>query len=65
MSQAAVAELAGEFRTPRNAFQQAPGSIHNDGPVNPVCPYDPIGNNSPRGAEKPESISQPNPRRIG
>jgi hypothetical protein len=30
MSQAAVAELAGEFRTPRNAFQQAPGSIHND-----------------------------------
>ncbi|WP_293904410.1 hypothetical protein [Phenylobacterium sp.] len=26
----AVAELAGEFRTPRNAFQQAPGSIHND-----------------------------------
>lgn len=32
MSQApvSVAELAGEFRTPRNAFQQAPGSIHND-----------------------------------
>ena len=30
MSQAAVAELAGEYRTPRNAFQQAPGSIHND-----------------------------------
>jgi len=30
MSDAAVAELAGEFRTPRNAFQQAPGSIHND-----------------------------------
>jgi hypothetical protein len=29
MSQA-VAELAGEFRTPRNAFQQASGSIHND-----------------------------------
>jgi hypothetical protein len=26
----AVAELAGEFRTPRNAFQQAQGSIHND-----------------------------------
>ena len=30
MSQALVAELAGEYRTPRNAFQQAPGSIHND-----------------------------------
>ena len=30
MSQATAAELAGEFRTPRNAFQQAPGSIHND-----------------------------------
>ena len=30
MSQVAVAELAGEYRTPRNAFQQAPGSIHND-----------------------------------
>jgi len=28
MSQAV--ELAGEYRTPRNAFQQAPGSIHND-----------------------------------
>lgn len=26
----AVTELAGEFRAPRNAFQQAPGSIHND-----------------------------------
>ena len=26
----AVAELAGEFRVPRNAFQQASGSIHND-----------------------------------
>jgi hypothetical protein len=26
----AVAELAGEFRAPRNAFQQAQGSIHND-----------------------------------
>lgn len=26
----ALAELAGEFRTPRNAFQQAQGSIHND-----------------------------------
>lgn len=26
----AVTELAGEFRVPRNAFQQAPGSIHND-----------------------------------
>jgi hypothetical protein len=26
----AVAELAGEFRVPRNAFQQAAGSIHND-----------------------------------
>ena len=26
----AVAELAGEFRVPRNAFQQAQGSIHND-----------------------------------
>lgn len=25
-----AAEIAGEFRTPRNAFQQAPGSIHND-----------------------------------
>ena len=25
-----TAELAGEFRTPRNAFQQAPNSIHND-----------------------------------
>jgi hypothetical protein len=30
MSDAALAELAGDFRTPRNAFQQAPGSIHND-----------------------------------
>ena len=27
---AAAAELVGEFRTPRNAFQEAPGSIHND-----------------------------------
>jgi hypothetical protein len=25
-----AAELVGEFRTPRNAFQEAPGSIHND-----------------------------------
>jgi hypothetical protein len=30
MSDAATAALAGDYRTPRNAFQQAPGSIHND-----------------------------------
>jgi hypothetical protein len=30
MNQSALAELNGEFRTPRNAFQQAQGSIHND-----------------------------------
>ena len=30
MSQDTVAERIGEFRTPHNAFQEAPGSIHND-----------------------------------
>jgi len=30
MSETLSPPLEGEFRTPRNAFQQAPGSIHND-----------------------------------
>ncbi len=33
-----------------------------DVPVNPVWPYDPIGNSSPRFAENDESMSQPRPR---
>jgi hypothetical protein len=30
MSETLTRELAGDFRTPRNAFQQSAGSIHND-----------------------------------
>ena len=40
------------------------GSIHNDVPVNPVCPKDPTGNSSPRLLENGESISHPNPRKL-
>src|ERR1700674_857042 len=40
------------------------GSIHNEVPVNPVCPNDPTGNRSPRLLENGESISQPNPCRT-
>src|SRR6267154_5418758 len=41
------------------------GSIHNDVPVNPVCPNEPTGSRSPRFEETGESMSQPNPRRTG
>src|ERR1022692_1812130 len=40
------------------------GSIHNEVPVNPVCPNDPTGNRSPRLLENGESMSQPKPRRT-
>src|SRR5690242_12721064 len=41
------------------------GSIHTEVPVNPVCPYEPSGNKSPRGAEYAVSMSQPSPRIFG
>ena len=39
------------------------GSSQSDVPVKPVCPYDPIGNRSPRLEENRESRSHPSPRR--
>src|SRR5580700_9780770 len=41
------------------------GSTHIDVPVHPVCPNDPTGNRSPRFDENGESMSHPNPRKIG
>src|SRR5271157_5799940 len=40
------------------------GSIHNEVPVNPVCPNEPTGNRSPRLEENGESMSHPNPRTM-
>src|ERR1051325_8354808 len=44
------------------------GSIHNDVPVNPVWPKEPMGRRSPRLEEKGESMSHPKARteaRVG
>src|SRR5947209_17597365 len=49
----------------RMMYECVVGSIHNDVPVNPVCPNDPTGKRSPRLDENGESISQPKPRSTG
>src|SRR6266536_769721 len=41
------------------------GSIQMEVPVNPVCPNEPTGKNSPRLDENGESMSQPKPRSVG
>src|SRR5271168_4624521 len=49
----------------RMMYVRVVGSIHNDVPVNPVCPNEPTGSRSPRSLENGESMSQPKPRNTG
>src|SRR6266498_1111510 len=49
----------------RIMYVRVVGSIHREVPVNPVCPKEPTGKNSPRLDENGESISQPKPRSAG